>query len=484
MGGGATPMRTGGIFMTAAKKRTLNMTEGRLFYKVLLFVLPLMVTNLLQTFYNAADMMIVGLSGEPDAVGAIGTTSSFINLVLNTFIGFSVGANVVVAQRLGAKERDATSRSVHTALVVSVLFGAIGGAAGFLFARPILAGMGAEGQLLDLATLYTRIYFAGAPFLSLSNYLISIFRAKGDTKTPLYILTGSGLLNVLLNLFFVLVAGLSVEGVALATLIANAASAALLLLKLSRDEGPCRFSLKALCLDRGAFGSIVRIGLPAAIQGSLFSISNILIGSSILQVNNALTPAGSEFAPVVKGNAAAASLHSFAHTAQSSVYHAAITFTSQNVGAKKYHRVWRVMLCCYLLTFLISSLFSGVIYALLTPLLALYDVVPGESGSLAAIAYQTALTRSFYVMVFNCFMAFMDTGCGVVRGLGRSLTSTVVSLIGACGLRVAWILTVFRAYPTLDVLYVSYPISWGLVALAQFLCAAIILCRHTRESAL
>ena len=222
----------------------------------------------------------------------------------------------------------------------------------------------------------------------------------------------------------------------------------------------------------------MRIGLPAAIQGSLFSISNILIGSSLLQVNNALTPAGSEFAPVVKGNAASSSLHSFAHTAQSSVYHAAITFTSQNVGARKYRRIWRVMLCCYLLTFLISSLFSGVIYALLTPLLALYDVVPGESGSLAAIAYQTALTRSFYVMVFNFLMAFMDTGCGIVRGLGRSLSSTVISLLGACAFRVAWIYTVFRAIPTLDILYVSYPISWGLVAIAQFLCAATILRKY------
>lgn len=460
--------------MVAARKKPIEMTEGALFFKILLFVLPLMATNLLQTFYNAADMMIVGLSSELDAVGAVGTTGAFVNLVTNVFMGFSVGANVAVALYLGAKDRDRTSRTVHTSLAVSVIFGVVGGAIGIALSRPVLTLMGAEGKLLDLATLYTRIYFAGAPFLSLSNYLISIFRAKGDTKTPLYILAASGVLNVLLNLFFVLVVGLSVEGVALATLMANAASAALLLLKLSRDEGDCRFSPKKLCLDRYALREIVRIGLPAGIQGALFSISNMLIASSVLQVNNAVTPAGSEFAPVVKGNAAANSLEGFAYTAQNAVYQAAITFTSQNVGASKHRRVWRVMLCCYLLSFCICSVFSGAIFALFEPLLSLYDVVPGQAGTLNAIAFETATTRSHYTLIPYFLLAFMETGCGVVRGLGKSVFSTVISLFGACAFRVVWIYTAFRATPTLDVLYVSFPISWTLTAAAQFACACVV----------
>ena len=233
--------------MVATKKQTLSMTAGPLFYKILLFVLPLMATNLLQTLYNAADMMVVGLSDEPNAVGAIGMTGAFINLVLNVFIGFATGANVVIARHLGAKEGERASRAVHTALSISLVLGALGTVIGLAISRPVLSLMGASGKLLDLATLYTYIYFAGAPFLSLTNYLISIFRAKGDTKTPLIVLALAGLINVLFNLFFVLVVGLSVEGVAIATVLSNVISAALLLFRLSREEGPCRFSFKKLC---------------------------------------------------------------------------------------------------------------------------------------------------------------------------------------------------------------------------------------------
>lgn len=451
------------------------MTEGPLFGKILLFILPLMATNLLQTFYNAADMMVVGLSKEPDAVGAIGVTGAFVNLVLNIFSGFATGANVVVARHLGAREDDRTSRTVHTALTISLLFGSFSMILGLFISRPVLAMMGAEGKLLDLATLYTQIYFAGVPFLALTNYLIAIFRAKGDTKTPLYVLAAAGLFNVVLNLFFVLVVDLSVEGVALATSISNLASALLLLFKLSRDDSPCRFRFKKLCVDRFAFKKIVYIGMPAGVQGSLFSISNMLIQSSILQINNAMCPPTGAYQPVVKGNSAAGNLEGFAYTAQNSVYQGAITFTSQNTGAAKYERVWRVMLCCYAITLCVSTLFGGSIFLLREPLLALYDVVPGAAGSLEQIAFDTACTRIIYLLLPYFLIAFMEAGCGIVRGLGKSMSSAVIALLGACVLRVVWILTVFRANPTLEVIYFSYPLSWGLTALAQFLCAAIAL---------
>lgn len=463
--------------MVATKKKPVCMTEGPLFGKILLFILPLMATNLLQTFYNAADMMVVGLSSEPDAVGAIGITGAFISLVINIFVGFATGANVVVARHLGAKEDDRTSRTVHTSLVIALLFGTVSALIGLVISRPVLAMMGAEGKLLDLATLYTQIYFSGVPFLALTNYLIAIFRAKGDTKTPLYILAVAGLLNVLLNLFFVLVTGLSVEGVALATMISNVFSALFLLFKLSRDSGPCRFRFKLLCLDRFAFKKILYIGVPAGIQGSLFAISNMLIQSSILQVNNAMVPVDSPYQPVVKGSAAAGNLENFAYTAQNSVYQAAITFTSQNAGAAKYERIRRVMLCCYTITFCIALLFSGAIFLLREPLLALYDVVPGEVGTLEYIAFDAARLRMIYIYSFYFLLAFMETGCGVLRGLGRSISSTVISLLGACVFRVVWLTTVFRAIPTLDIIYLSYPISWALTALAQFLCVAFAL-RH------
>lgn len=460
------------------------MTEGPLFGKILIFILPLMATNLLQTFYNAADMMVVGLSSEPDAVGAIGTTGAFINLVTNIFVGFATGANVVVARHLGAGEQDRASRSVHTSLVLSLILGTVSAAVGLTISRPVLALMGTEGRLLDLATLYTRIYFSGVPFIALTNYLIAIFRAKGDTKTPLYVLAGAGLLNVLLNLFFVLVVGLSVEGVSLATVLSNVASAALLLFRLSRDEGPCRFSPKRLCFDRFAFCKILHIGLPAGVQGSLFSLSNMLIQSSVLQVNNAMVPIGSAYQPVVKGNAASSNLENFAYTAQNSVYQGSITFTSQNVGAAKYERVWRVMACCYAITLAVSLFFAGGIFLLKEPLLRLYDIAPGEAGSLAEIAFNTAHIRMSYMLIPYFLLAFMEVGCGVVRGLGRSLSSTVISLLGACAFRVVWIFTFFRASPTLEILYLSYPISWLLTAVAQLLCAAFALRNYikTRQS--
>lgn len=453
------------------------MTEGPLFGKILIFILPLVATNLLQTFYNAADMMIVGLSSEPDAVGAIGITGAFINLVLNIFVGFATGANVVVARHLGAKEDDRASRTVHTSLTLALLFGTVSTLIGLAISRPILHLMGAEGKLLDLATLYTNIYFAGVPFLALTNYLIAIFRAKGDTKTPLYILAAAGLLNVVLNLFFVLVVGLSVEGVALATMLSNVASATLLLFKLSRDSGPCRFRFKLLCFDRYAFKKILYIGIPAGVQGSLFSLSNMLIQSSILQINNRIAPIGSAYQPVVKGNAAAQNLEGFVYTAQNAVYQAAITFTSQNAGAAKYERIRRVMLCSYVITLCIATLFGGTIFLLKEPLLSLYDVAPGSVGSLEYIAFDAASLRMKYLFLPYSLLAFMETGCGIVRGLGRSISSTVISLLGACAFRVLWIVTVFRALPSLHIIYLSYPISWGATALAQFLCAAVAL-RH------
>lgn len=463
--------------MVATKKKPLLMTEGPLFGKILIFILPLMATNLLQTFYNAADMMIVGLSPEKDAVGAIGVTGAFINLIVNVFMGFATGANVMVARHLGAKDDHGASRATHTALVMSLIFGGASAILGLFISRPILSLMGAEGKLLDLATLYTKIYFAGVPFISLTNYLIAIFRAKGDTKTPLFILSISGLVNVGLNLFFVLVLGFSVEGVSLATVIANAFSSALLLLKLSRDEGACRFSFKKLCFDRAAFRSILYIGVPAGIQGSLFSLSNMIIQSSILQVNNAICPPGSAYSPVVKGNAAAANLEGFAYTAQNSVYQGAITFTSQNVGAAKYRRVWRVMACCYAIGIVVAATFSLSLFALREPLLSLYDVHNSTAGSLESIAYDAALTRMHFTFLPYAIIALMEVGCGVLRGLGKSLTSTMISLIGACLFRIVWISTVFRVTPTLNMIYISYPVSWALTGIFQFLFAALAL-RH------
>lgn len=457
------------------------MTEGKILGKMIYFIIPLMLTNLLQTFYNAADMMVVSLSGVKDAVGAIGTTGPVVNLIVNLFIGFSTGTGVLVARNIGAKNDKGVSVTVHTSIVVSAIFGIIGAAVGMIFARPLLVWMGADRKLLDLAVTYTFIYFCGVPFLSVTNYATQIIRAKGDTRTPLVILSLSGALNVLLNLFFVLVCKLSVEGVALATAISNVASSIALLAVLSRDEGPCRFDFKKLRIDREAFKNILQIGIPAGIQSSLFSISNIIISSSVLTVNNLLSPAGASFEPVVNGNAAVANLNSFVYTAANSVYLASITFTSQNVGANKHSRLPRVMVCSYSIAVAIAVSFSLVILAFHKPLLSLYGVVDGPDGSLEHIAFQTAYTRIMIETLTYFLLALLEAGSGVMRGLGRNLTTMLITLVGTCALRIVWIYTVFAAHKTVAMIYVSYPISWGITALCHFTFAVVLISRAIKR---
>ncbi|MBO4562096.1 MAG: MATE family efflux transporter [Clostridia bacterium] len=452
------------------KSRDINMLEGPLLGKVFLFALPLMLTNLLQMFYNAADMIIAGKSNVEGAIGSIGTTGAMINLFLNIFMGFSVGTNIVVARNIGKKDPSAVSRAVHSSLIVGLITGLVCSAIGLIISRPMLTLLGDEGHILDLATLYTRIYFSGAPFIALSNYLIAIFRAKGDTATPLIVLTGTGLLNVGLNLFFVMVCGMSVDGVACATVIANVVSALILGLILMRDPGPCRLELKKLRLDRAAVREIIRDGLPAGVQGALFSLSNMLIQSTIIGFNNRLCPGGSD---VIDGNSAANNLEGFAYVSTNSVYQASVTFTSQNYGAQKFRRIGRVMRCCYFVTACIAVIGAGSLLLFHKSLLSLYIS--------RDLAVETAMTRMRIMLLPYVLLAFMEVGSGVLRGLGRSMTSTLIALIGTCVFRIIWIYTVCRAVDQLWIVYLSYPISWGMTGLTHFLFSETIRRRHLRR---
>ena len=457
-----------------AEKKAVNFTEGKLFFKIVWFVLPIVATNLLQTLYNAADMMVVSLSKESNAVGSIGLTGSFIALILNVFIGFSIGANVVVARGIGAGNKEKTQNAVHTSLIMALIFGTIGMLVGFLVSRPVLQWMGAEGNLLDLAVKYTYFYFAGVPFLALTNYLIAIFRAKGDSKTPLIVLALAGLLNVVLNLMFVLIIGMSVEGVALATAIANVVSFAVLLIKLRKDDDFTKFSFRKLKVSVKEMKEIVTVGVPAAIQGALFAFSNVLIQSSIVAVNNRLCPVGSEYQPIVNGSAAAGNLMGFVYTAMNAVYQGAITFTSQNMGANKPERVKPIMYNCFVITSIIGLSFGLSVFFLRAPLLSLYGIVDGAEGSMEALAMYAATTRLLYECVPYFLCGIMETCTGVLRGLGRSALSTVISLIGACLLRVVWLWTVFPLFMTIESISISYSITWLLTASISFTFIQII----------
>lgn len=452
------------------QKKDMNMLEGPLLSKIIKFTLPLMITNLLQVCYSAADMIIVGLSGVEGAIGAIGTTGALINLVINVFIGFSVGTNVIVARNIGKGDKKATENAVHTSVLFALICGLICAVVGLFISRPVLAMMGNEGHILDLSALYTKIYFLGAPFLAMTNYLIAILRAKGDTKTPLFILSASGLLNVALNLVFVLVFGMSVDGVSLATVLSNVMSMILLFIKLLKDESWCRLQWNKFKMTKSAVLDIITVGLPAGVQGALFSISNLLIQSSLIGINNSLCPGGSA---IIDGHAASGSLEGFAYTATNAVCQAATTFTSQHFGARKFKRIGAVMRDCYIVTGVVALIATTIIFGFKDFLIGLYVSDP--------MAVETAVLRNTILIIPYFLLAFMEVGSGIVRGLGKSITSTVVSLIGACLLRIVWICTVFQWFPTLEALYLSYPVSWGVTALFQFIIAFTTRRKYMKE---
>ena len=351
-----------------------------------------------------------------------------------------------------------------------MICGLICAVVGLFISRPILAMMGNEGHILDLSSLYTKIYFLGTPFLAMTNYLIAILRAKGDTKTPLYILSASGLINVLLNLLFVFVFKMSVDGVSLATVLSNVMSMVLLFIKLLKDDSWCKLQWSTFKMSKSAILDIITVGLPAGIQGALFSISNMLIQSSLIGINNTLCPGGSA---IIDGHAASGSLEGFAYTATNSVCQAATTFTSQHFGARKFKRIGAVMKNCYLITGIIALICTAVIFGFKDVLIGLYVSDP--------LAVETALTRNCILIIPYFLVAFMEVGSGIVRGLGRSITSTVVSLIGSCLLRIVWIYTIFQWSPNIETLYLSYPVSWGLTALIQFIVAITTRKKYMKE---
>lgn len=448
---------------TALKSKDIDLLNGPILGKVFAFVLPLMMTNVLQNLYNAADMVVVGLSNVEGAIGSIGTTSALVNMILNIFAGFAVGSSVMVARAIGEGSQKKTTEAVHTAMMVAVISGVACMTVGLFICKPILKAMGDEGHILDLATLYTRVYFLGVPFLALTNFLISIFRAKGDTRTPLFVLTATGLMNVALNLFFVLACGMSVEGVALATTIANFTSMLVLAYILHKDTGLCHFEIRKMCIEKYALKGIFYNGLPAGIQGALFALSNIIIQSSIISINNAVCPGGSD---IIDGNAAGQSVESFAYVATNSVSQAAVTFTSQHYGARKFKRIGKVMRDCYFATFLIATVISLTIVALRKQLVGIYVSNPA--------AIEAGCLRILILLTVYFPLAFMEVGSGILRGLNKSILSTTISLIGSCVLRIVWIATVVYAIPKLEVIYLSYPLSWAVTAATHFTVSVII----------
>ncbi len=432
----------------------IDMTSGPLWGRIALFTVPLMFSSFLQLLYNAADNVVVGrfaYDGEA-ALAAVSSTGSLINLIVNMFIGLSVGTSIVVARYIGARADREVHETVHTSIAISVIFGLILVIIGVSAARPLLKMMNSPENVLDKASLYMRIYFAGMPFNMLYNFGSAVLRAVGDTRRPLYILIFSGIVNVLLNLLFVIVFHMDVDGVALATIISQAISAVLVVMCLIRSQGNIRLFPKKLRIYPKRLAELARYGLPAGLQGMVFSISNVLIQSSINGFKST----------VMAGNGAASNIEGFVYAVMNTLYQASLTFTGQNVGAGKIKRVSKITLICAVYVTAVGLIGGLGVYAIGDKLIAIYNPDP--------YVISAGILRLKYVCRPYVLCGIMDMLVGSLRGMGKSIMPMIVSLLGACALRVVWIFTVFRADPTLETLYVSYPISWAVTAFAHFCC--------------
>lgn len=436
--------------MDNTKENNNDLTSGPLTIKIIKFIIPLMLTGILQLLYNAADSIVVGHYDGSSALAAVSSVGALINLLVNAFMGLSVGAAVVVAQDYGAKDYEGVSKTVHTSYLISIIGGIVVGAIGLIFSRQFLIWMESPEDVLPLSTEYLMIYFIGTPANMAYNFGASILRSVGDTKRPLYFLTISGLVNVVLNLVLVIVFHMGVAGVAYATIISQILSAVMVIVYMMKSKDCVRFVPKKMRIHGDKLKKMLYIGLPAGFQGTVFSLSNVVIQSAVNSFGSL----------VMAGNGAASSLEGFTYTAMNSVYQASLTFVGQNVGAKKYDRINKVQGVCLVLVTIIGLVFGVTTYCLGEPLLSIY--LPNDPE---AIPY--GIIRMSYIALPYFLCGMMEVMVGGQRGMGMSFIPMINALLGSCVLRIVWISTVFAADPTLFTLYISYPISWIVTTLAH-----------------
>lgn len=445
------------------KKANVDMLNGPLFGNIVRFTIPIILSSILQLLFNAADLVVVGQFCGSVSVAAVGSTSSLCSLIVNLFVGLSVGAGVCVAQAVGSGDGDRQSKTVHTAIPVAIIGGVVLTVVGVLFAPTLLGWMGTPADVIDLSTVYVRLYFCGMVPAMLYNFGSAILRAVGDTKGPLIYLTAAGVLNVALNVVFVTALHMDVAGVALATTISQVLSAVLVLRSLARREDACRLDWRQIGIHRRPLLRILQIGLPTGVQSSLFSISNVLIQSSINSF-------GSE---AMSGSAAAGNIEGFLYMTMYAFSQTAMNFIGQNVGARRFDRVRRIFWICLITMLVLSAILCVVTLLFAEPLLGVYI-----TDSAAAI--EVGMRRLLIVVGTYVLCGAMDVTVGAIRGMGSSLAPMIISVVGVCGFRIAWIETIFAQHHTLDVLYMSYPISWAISFLVQLVVLIVLLRRSTK----
>lgn len=441
------------------------MTEGPLFKKTLIYTVPIIFSGILQLMFNAADLIVVGQFCGGLSIAAVGATNSLINLLVNVFIGISTGAGITAARALGAGNNSEVKKAVHTAIPLAIISGLALTAIGVPLSSVFLKLMDTPDNVIGLSTVYMQIYFSGTVFSMLYNFGSAILRATGDTQRPLVYLVIAGTVNVVLNIFFVTVFDMNVAGVALATIISHAISAILVLINLAKRTDACHFEFKKMKIDGPSLKSIIHIGVPSGVASSLFSVSNVVIQSSINSFGDV----------VISGVSAASSIEGFVYTSMNSFTHTAQNFVSQNYGAKKFDRIKKTVLISTGTVTVVGVLLGTLAYVFGEQLLSIYIKDSSE-----AIGY--GMIKMAYIGLTYFLCGIMEALAGSIRGLGSSLPPTIVSLIGACLLRVVWIFTIFQIpeYHTLECIYISYPISWVLTIAAHVI-TLIIVFRKRRQ---
>lgn len=450
------------------KMHSKLMTQGPLLPGIISYTIPIILTSVLQLLFNAADLVVVGQFCGSVSVAAVGATGSITNLIVNLFIGLSVGTGVCVAHGLGSREDAVVQRTVHTALPTALICGVVLTVVGIILSEDLLRMMGTPENVLPLSTIYMQIYFGGMTFNMVYNFCASILRAAGDTKSPLTLLAIAGVLNVLLNLFFVIVLHMNVAGVALATTISQAVSAVLVVFALTRRMDACRLRLKKLRIYKQPLLKMLRIGLPAGIQSSLFAISNVIIQSSVNSFGDV----------VMSGNAAAGNIEGFVYVTQNAFHQTTVNFVGQNAGAKQYKRVYKTVWLCLACVTVAGLAVGALAYSFAPSLLSIYI-----TDSTEAITY--GITRMTYICLPYFLCGIMEVSTGALRGLGASVVPMILSILGVCGFRIGWIMTVFQIpeFHTLPSLYFSYPLSWVATFLVQMGAFIVVYRRHARRAA-
>lgn len=448
----------GGFSMRRRNHYELNMSEGSILKNVLLFALPFMLSNVLQLLYNAADLVVVGRFSGHDAMAAVGSTGALVNLLVNVFLGFSLGTSVIVSRKYGAKDTEGLSRSVQTSVLLGLVGGILSMLVGLFFSKPLLVLMDTpEGPVLDGAALYMRIIFLGVPGMLVYNFGAAVLRAVGDTKRPLYILAATGIVNVILNLVLVVGFGMSVEGVAIATATANYLSAAAVLYILIASDSVYKIYPKELRFYKKELLEIVKIGLPAGIQGSVFSLSNTVIQSAV----------NSFGAASIAGSTASANIEGFIYTSMNAFYQATVTAVSQNYGAKNEKRINQSIVIPMLCAVVTGLVLGGICMLFCEPLLGIYITDSAE-----AMAFGRSRLYVICLAYFLC--GVMDVLTGALRGLGSSTLTMINSLVGACGFRMFWIFAILPQHHSPEGLFLCFPFSWLAVIMLHSICLIFV----------